>query len=106
MAAMEARLSSKTLEGENVAKNLTSKTSTRVEPLRKQSLNKKPLTTSPMSGSSTGTINKGPDRLAAWQRRKNYDPMKAAINGKVHQVAQISLNFPNHAAIDTHALLS
>lgn len=84
MAAMEARLSSKTREREAAAvKNITLKTSQTVDPTRKQSSAKKPVTSSPSAGASA---NKAADRLAAWQRRKNYDPMKAATNGKINHV--------------------
>ena len=36
--------------------------------------------------SAASKANKAAERLAAWQRRKNYDPLKAASNGKVQQV--------------------
>ncbi len=90
---MEARISSKTRERETVAvKNISLKASPSVDPVRKQSSTKKPVTSSPSAGASTGTTSKAADRLAAWQRRKNYDPMKAATNGKVNHVSATRLN--------------
>ena len=43
-------------------------------------------TSAPPSNSAASKANKAAERLAAWQRRKNYDPLKAATNGKVQQV--------------------
>ena len=95
MASMEARLS---LEGaESSVKH--HRTDVGVDDHRKPRLT--PPTsakkTTPGTSSSTSTSNtpskaaankakQAAERLAAWQRRKNYDPMRAATNGKVQQV--------------------
>ncbi len=102
MASMEARLSLEGTDDRNVAKPhhvvsgpvvgvvtaednrskprlaLAAPTTT---PAKKAS-----TTSAPPSNNAASKANKAAERLAAWQRRKNYDPLKAATNGKVQQV--------------------
>ena len=95
MASMEARL---TLEGaESSVKH--HRTDVVMDDRRKPRLTppSSAKKTTPGTSSSTSTSNtpskaaaskakQAAERLAAWQRRKNYDPIRAATNGKIQQV--------------------
>jgi hypothetical protein len=93
MASMEARLS---LEGAETSvkhhrTDAVADDRRKPKPTPPTSAKKTtPGTTSSASGTpSKAAVNKAKqaaERLAAWQRRKNYDPLKAATNGKVQQV--------------------
>jgi hypothetical protein len=96
MASMEARLS---LEGteSNLKHHRTDVTSddqrkprvTQSTPVKKVSVGgNTPAKTTAMSAANKA--KQAAERLAAWQRRKNYDPLKAATNGKVQQVIRLA----------------
>ena len=88
---MEARLS---LEGteSNLKHHRTDVTSddqrkpriAQSTPVKKVSTTNNP--TKPAAMTAANKAKQAAERLAAWQRRKNYDPLKAATNGKVQQV--------------------
>ena len=91
MASMEARLS---LEGteSNLKHHRTDVTADdQRKPRIAQSTAAKKVSTAsnpskPAVLSAANKAKQAAERLAAWQRRKNYDPLKAATNGKVQQV--------------------
>lgn len=91
MASMEARLS---LEGSE-ATTKHHRNDLVADDHRKPRLapptSAKKITTTSTSKSKTAAnkAKQAAERLAAWQRRKNYDPLKAATNGKVQQVRTI-----------------
>ena len=97
MASMEARLS---LEGaadshSGVVKNQVEDLHHRAgkprvlvaaahQPVKKMSTST--TTAATAAATAANKAKQAAERLAAWQRRKNYDPLKAATNGKVQQV--------------------
>ncbi len=102
MASMEARLSLEGNDDRNVAKthhvgpvvgivtaaedNRSKPRAALAAPTSTAPAKKVSTTSAPPSNSAASKANKAAERLAAWQRRKNYDPLKAATNGKVQQV--------------------
>ena len=109
---MEARLSLEGTEDRNVAKphhvgvvgpvlgvvtaedNRSKPRAALAAPTTTTPAKKVSTTSAPPSNSAASKANKAAERLAAWQRRKNYDPLKAATNGKVQQVKWL-IHIPN-----------
>ena len=95
MASMEARLSLEGTDDRLVKSMITPSAVTSSDDHRKPRVVLTTTTTTPAKkngpskaaeASAASKANKAAERLAAWQRRKNYDPLKAASNGKVQQV--------------------
>ena len=94
MASMEARLSLEGTDDRLVKSMITPSAVTSADDHRKPRVALTTTTTpakkngpsKAAEASAASKANKAAERLAAWQRRKNYDPLKAASNGKVQQV--------------------
>ena len=96
MASMEARLSLEGTDDRLVKSMITPSAVTSTDDHRKPRVALTTTTTTTPAkkngpskaaeASAASKANKAAERLAAWQRRKNYDPLKAASNGKVQQV--------------------
>jgi hypothetical protein len=88
MASMEARLSLEATESK--AKHGRTDVAAE-EPRKPRVAPPTPAKKVPAAAASKTAANKAKqaaERLAAWQRRKNYDPLKAATNGKMQQVCR------------------